>query len=165
MENFVKIIEDYKEWKKAINSVIDDNLSQIAELIIDTHGENLFISISEDRSQNSILGPFVKHGVVINRNQISNDLYIWFYKNGGFYLIERNDNHALNIAPQYNFDSKYQFINGSLNYRARFEDEIEFVIALLEWSDSLIEILKLRMDKIVPKEARAKLVKVIETAQ
>jgi len=54
MENFVKIIEDYKEWKKAINSVIDDNLSQIAELIIDTHGENLFISISEDSSQNSI---------------------------------------------------------------------------------------------------------------
>ncbi|WP_140109136.1 hypothetical protein, partial [Vibrio parahaemolyticus] len=85
MEKFLKTVEEYKSWKKEIRNVINTDFDKIAELIIDTHGENIFIPISEENSENNMFSPMLKSGVVVNRNVMTNDLYIWFYKNGGFY--------------------------------------------------------------------------------
>ncbi|EPD5575109.1 TPA: hypothetical protein NGR42_004525 [Vibrio parahaemolyticus] len=165
MEKFLKTVEEYKSWKKEIRNVINTDFDKIAELIIDTHGENIFIPISEENSENNMFSPMLKSGVVVNRNVMTNDLYIWFYKNGGFYLIERNDSNALNIQPQYRYDMKYQFVTNSQNFRARFEDEVEFVAALLDWTPTLIEILENRMEKIDPVRARNTIEELLSTAQ
>ena len=149
MNNLIKSINDYKKWKNSLKKVLDDNFKEIAELIIDAYGENRFISTQVDRSQ---FQPIVRSGVVINVDQSNGDYLVWFYHHNSFFLLEKGrDSGRINIFPTYMQDETYPWLNNMIpSHRARFDNEIDFILMILEWAEDLVEVLKERMKRVNP---------------
>ncbi|HCG8201861.1 hypothetical protein [Vibrio cholerae] len=164
MENLAKSISEYKKWKSSLKDVLDQNFNEIAGLVVDVYGSNRFIEVNVDRSQ---YNPVVNTGVIVNVDQYNGDYLIWFYKDNAFYLIERGaDSGRINFQPVFIQDSRHPWLTNFIpNYRARFDNEVDFVLMMLDWSEELVGVLKERMKKVDPQKAEKAIKDLISTAQ
>lgn len=167
MKDLIKTIEEYKKWKSSIRNVLDENYKEIVEFIVDAHGYDNLIPLKTTQN-NSMFGgqpqTILLKGIVINKDLITGHSRLWYFQDNYFYLIERDsDNNLLNVRPQF-FDQNNSFQNSPC-VRAKFENDVDFMVALFEHSDEIVKILKQRMDKITPKDAEGIIKKLHEAAQ
>lgn len=169
MKELVKTIEDYKSWKSEIRKVLDDNFKDIVSLLIDAYGQDELVPFKSEQpvlnqfnqfNQNN--NPVLVTGFVANIDQLTGEYLLWFYEKGSFYLIQRNsESKLLNIRPNF-FDQSRTFFN-SPAYKANFENEINFVLELIEHSESIVEILNERMRSLKVSEAQGLVTKLTST--
>ncbi|EAS40763.1 hypothetical protein C9J48_10890 [Photobacterium profundum] len=167
MKDLIKTIDEYKKWKSSIRNILDENYNEIVGFIVDAYGYNNLIALKTSQN-NSMLGgqpqTMLLKGIVINQDPVTGHSLLWYFQDNYFYLIERNsDNTLLNVRPQF-FDQNNAFQNAP-SVRAKFENDVDFMVALFEHSDEIVKILKQRMEKIIPKDAESMIKKFHEAAQ
>ena len=142
-----KTINEYNEWRDKLRKVVDDNFDLLVEIIEGSYGLNYFLRLKEE---NRMMQNIIIEGLVLNKNILTGDYYLWFYSNNIFYLIERTKNNMiLNISP--NIDIIRSNINFSLPYssqKAGVEEEINFLISFMEWTPYFEKELKNRMKSL-----------------
>ena len=170
MDQILKTVKDYTNWKNNLQIVLDKNLSEVVNILIDAGALNIFLPI--ELSENNFFQPnfqnqhtnynqvpvkIIQKGIVINQAPGSTTKLIWYFSGLNFYLINQEASTALNLQPFFTQPQGFQniFIQGV--HSARFEIKVEFLLAFIEWLPSLEETLKSRMQSIDPKQAEAKI--------
>lgn len=156
MKNLIETIDEYNQWKSKIKKVLDENFFAIISLIIDAFGENELIPMRKEIGNSRYQTETIKSAVLINRSHIYNEPYIWFFSNSNFYLIEKTkDSSVLNIKPYFHGHTNYDnsWLHNAPTHKARFDNEVSFIVDLLEWHEHLLDVLIERMNKIKPSRA------------
>ncbi|MGM8225258.1 hypothetical protein ACSV5M_01660 [Cellvibrio sp. ARAG 10.3] len=169
MKELIKTIEEYKIWKTEIRKVLDENFNDIASLMMDAYGPNQIIPFkTEAPTQHTFFNqnnnPILIKGCVINIEQMTGEYMLWFFENGSFYLIQRkSDSNLLNVRP-YLSENSGSFFNTQA-YKASFDNEINFVLSLIENAGNIVDILKERMGRLKTCEAQGLVKKLASTVR
>lgn len=158
MVELEKTINEFKEWENKLVQIIDTKFDKITAIIIAAYGVDKFIPLKHSKNVQQF-GPhgFIEEGLVINQFPVTDDKYIWYYKNSIFYLIERaNSNLVLNVNPIYDYNNinfQLNAINGQFRFqKAKAINEIDFLISFMENSDNWIKKIKQKKENVVPEE-------------
>ena len=139
-----KTINEYNDWRDKLTKVIDDNFDLLVDIIEGAYGlDNSIVLKEEERNfgKNIIL-----EEIILNKNHLTGDYYLWFFQNKTFYLIERTKkNIILNIKP---YTRDYFDVNGYNIQKAGVEEEINFLISFMEWTPYFEKELKNRMKSL-----------------
>lgn len=169
MDQILKTVKDYTNWKNNLKIVLDKNISEVINILIDAGALNSFIPIEfseinfaqpgfqQQYTNNPVPTKIIQKGIVINLAPGSTTKLIWYFSGSNFYLINQEASTALNLQPFFFPLQGYPNIYYQGVHSARFEIQIEFLLAFIEWLPTLEESLKSRMQSIDPKQAEAKI--------
>jgi len=170
MDQLLKTVKDYTNWKNNLKNVLDKNIHEVVNILVDAGAENNFIPIESANSifaqpnwpqhsfQNQAPALIAKKGIVINCVPGTTTKLIWYFNGSHFYLINHGASTALNLQPMFGLPPEgFAPIYSQGVHSARFETQVEFLLAFIEWLPTLEEMLKNRMQSIDPKQAEAKI--------
>lgn len=178
MDATLKVLKEYTVWKSSLKKVLDKNLNEIIDLIIDAGGYNTLIplkSIAQSNlppltfptalnpiSPNNFQAPIepakqIHQGVLVSIAPNSAEKLAWFYDNQRFFLINHNSNIALNTNLPYSVQSGYIAPYSNVYFTSNTENQIEFLLAILNWLPELQKILVGRMKSFEPSDADSKI--------
>lgn len=178
MDATLKVLKEYATWKNNLKKVLDKNLDEIIDLIVDAGGYNTLIPfktieqsnllsytsppqeplIYPNSSQAHATNPIqIQQAFIINFAPQSTKRIIWFFTNQRFFLINPDTNTPLNTYPIYQLPLSYSplFTNG--NFISTTENQIEFVLALLDWLPKLQTLLTDRISSMDPNNAASQI--------
>lgn len=170
MDQILKTVKDYTSWKNNLKNVLDKNIHEVVNILVDAGAENSFIPIesananffqpswSQQQIHNQAPTLIAKKGIVINCAPGTSTKLVWYFNGLHFYLINPGASSSLNLQPQYGFlPEGFAPIFPQGVHAARFETQVEFLLAFIEWLPMLEEKLRSRMHSIDPKQAEARI--------
>lgn len=182
MDPILKTVKEYTAWKNSLKSVLDRNIGEVIDLIVDAGGLDRLIPIETVALNNyptypvhypqqttypigSVPTTQLQKGVVINIIPNTTEKLVWYFDGSNFFLINQGTNTALNIAPIYAPPQGASMPFVKANFIAKFDIQIEFLLAFLDWLPELTKILQERMHRIDPKAAESRIKAFIETVR
>ncbi|SMF08701.1 MULTISPECIES: hypothetical protein [Pseudomonas] len=177
MEATLKALKEYTVWKNGLKKVLDKNLDEMIDLIVDAGGYNTLIPLST-AAKNDYPSPIfpplsnqflsssyppieilkqIRQGVVINALPNSAKKLLWYLDHQRFFLINPDSSTPLNISPTYTSPPGYAHVFTNGQFVSCTDNQIAFLLSLMDWLPELQTILMKRMNSINPEDIASKI--------